>query len=128
MLFAGLDREHGAALVDLDEVEAEQGGDGRRRELAGDHRAQRGEAVELREVAGGLDWIVLDRGHAASRRGAGSGGRGRIGLGSWAGVIAASQGKSASMVTSGPGMSCGVIFSAFVQGCVKKLSLRQRVA
>jgi hypothetical protein len=86
------------------------------------------QVVELREVAGGLDGIVLDRGHAASRRGAGSGGWGRIGRGSWAGVIAASQGKSASMVTSGPGMSCGVMVTAFVQGCVKKLSLRQQVA
>ncbi|HEX6620817.1 MAG TPA: hypothetical protein VF024_14210, partial [Solirubrobacteraceae bacterium] len=84
--------------------------------------------VELREVARGLDGVVVDRGHAASRRGAGSGGWGRIGRGSWAGVIAASQGKSASMLTSVPGMSCGVMVAAFVQGCVKKLSLRQQVA
>src|SRR4051794_23136798 len=128
MLFAGLDREHGGALADLDEVEAEKGGDGRRRDLPGGHPAKRGEAADRGKAAGGPAWILSRRGHAAWRRGAGSGGRGRMGLGSWAGVIAASQGKSASMVTSGPGMSCGVIFSAFVQGCVKKLSLRQRVA
>jgi hypothetical protein len=128
VLLAGLDGEDRAAGLDLDELEAEQRRDRRRRELAGDHCAQRAEPVELREVPRGLDGVVLDRGHAASRRGAGSGGWGRIGRGSSAGVIAASQGKRDSMVTSGPGMSWGVIVAAFVEGCVKKLSLRQRVA
>jgi L-aminopeptidase/D-esterase-like protein len=148
MVRARLGREDDAARLDLDELEAEQDRDRRRRELAGDHRAHRGEAVELRQVARSLDGIVLDRRdgapmlvapspisvdagprvHAASRRGLGSGGWGRIGRGSGAGVIAASQGKSASMVTSWPGMSCGVMVAAFVQGCIKKLSLRQRVA
>jgi hypothetical protein len=99
-----------------------------RRELAGDHRSHGGQAVEPCEVPRRLDGVVLDRVHAASRRGAGSGGWGRIGRGSGAGVIAASQGKSASMLTSGPGMSCGVMVAAFVQGCFKKLSLRQQVA
>jgi hypothetical protein len=45
----------------LDELEAEQGRDRRRRE-AGDHRPQRAEPVELREVPRGLDGVVLDRG------------------------------------------------------------------
>jgi hypothetical protein len=128
VLVAGLDGEDRAGWLDLDEVEAEQGRDRRRRELAGDHRAQGAEPVELREVARGVDGVVLDRRHAASRSGAGSGGWGRIGRGSWAGVITASQGKRDSMVTSGPGISWGVIVAAFVEGCVKKLSLRQRVA
>ena len=68
------------------------------------------------------------RGHAASRSGAGSGGSGRIGRGSCAGVIAASQGKSASMVTSWPGMSWGVTGLHLVVGCITQLSLRQQVA
>ena len=87
-------REDDAAFVDLHEVEAEERGDRRRRERAGDHRAQSAEPVELREVARGRDGIVVDRRdsapmlvaacavsvqagprvHAASRRGAGSGG------------------------------------------------------
>jgi hypothetical protein len=125
MLIAGNRGEDDVSGLDLDELEAEQRGDRRRRELAGDHSAHRGQAVELRKAEGGLDRIVVDRRHAASRSGvgAGSGGWGRTGRGSCAGVIAASQGKSDSMVTSGPGMSCGVMVAAFVQGCVKKLSL-----
>jgi hypothetical protein len=86
---------------------------GRGREAAVD-RARR-EAVEPPEGAPALDGIVVDRVHAASRTGvigARPPGWGRIGRGSCAGAIAASQGKSASMVTSAPGMSSGVMVAA----------------
>jgi hypothetical protein len=127
VLVAGLDGEDDAALVDLDGLEAEQHADRGLRQLAGQDRSQRAQAVELRELARRLDRVVVDRragaqllvakrscsvearprSHAASRSGAGSGfGFGFAGRGgSWAGVITASQGKSDSMVTSVPGMS-----------------------
>jgi hypothetical protein len=42
--------------------------------------------------------------------------------------MAASQGNSDSIVTSGPGTSSGVIVAAFVVGCIKKLNLPLSVA
>jgi len=48
VLRAWLGREDHAALLDLDDLEAQQHTDGRWRELAGGDRAQRAEPVELR--------------------------------------------------------------------------------
>jgi hypothetical protein len=102
VLGAGLDREDDAALLDLHGLESEQHADRRRRDLAGEDRAQRAEPVELCEPLRRLDGIVVDRGHAASRIGSGWGfGR----AGSFTGVTAASHGNSDSMVTSWPGTS-----------------------
>jgi len=106
MLRARLDGEDDAPLLDLDGLEPEQHADRRRRDLAGHDRAQRAEAVELGEALRGLDRIVVDGGHAASRRGSGWGfGR----TGAFTGVTAASHGKSDSMVTIWPGTSWGVM-------------------
>ena len=58
VLLAGLDGEDDMALADLDELEAHEGRDRRRRELARDHRPHGAEAVELGEVARGLDGVV----------------------------------------------------------------------
>jgi hypothetical protein len=106
MLGAGLDREHDPALLDLHGLESEQHADRRRRDLAGEDRAQRAEPVELGEPLGGLDGVVVESRHAASRSGSGWGfGR----PGSFTGVTAASHGNSDSMVTIWPGTSWGVM-------------------
>jgi hypothetical protein len=78
---------------------------GGRGQLTGGDRAQPAEPVELGEAECGLDGVVGDRGHAASRKfarvGSGSAGLG----GSSAGAMAASQGESDSIVMIGPGTS-----------------------
>jgi hypothetical protein len=84
--------------------EAEQDGDRRWGYLARDERAQRREAVELGNVGGQLQRIVADVGHAASRRGAGSGFGSDV-AGGCVVVMAASQGKRAPIVMIGPGTS-----------------------
>jgi hypothetical protein len=106
VLWAWLDGEDDAPLLDLDGLEPEQDADRRRRDLAGHDRAQRAEAVELGELLGCFDRVVVDGSHAASRSGSGRGfGR----AGSFTGVTAASHGKSDPMVTIWPGTSWGVM-------------------